>query len=187
MHTNGKLVRAGEQEFTTGQVARMLNVAPRTVSKWFDEGKLGGHRLPGGTGHRLVPRGRLVEFARENHFSLTGLVDPSVLYVGADPKVIQRLEIVLAANEITLLLTPSSFEAGVLLAQQLPAVVVLDCLPFRTDMFNITRVIKRLAPQLERLVVLANEDEASPDDFERFEATVLKRPFDFGKLDHLVA
>ena len=33
--------------FTTGQVAKICKVAPRTVSKWFDSGRLKGYRIPG--------------------------------------------------------------------------------------------------------------------------------------------
>src|SRR5262249_14744586 len=32
--------------FTTGQVAKICKVAPRTVSKWFDSGRLRGYRIP---------------------------------------------------------------------------------------------------------------------------------------------
>ena len=31
---------------TTGEVAKICNVAPRTVSKWFDSGALHGYRIP---------------------------------------------------------------------------------------------------------------------------------------------
>ena len=31
---------------TTGEVAKICNVASRTVSKWFDSGQLKGYRIP---------------------------------------------------------------------------------------------------------------------------------------------
>lgn len=33
--------------YTTGEVARICQVAPRTVSKWFDTGRLKGYRIAG--------------------------------------------------------------------------------------------------------------------------------------------
>ena len=42
---------------TTGDVARICNVASRTVSKWFDSGQLRGYRIPGSTGFRLAVAG----------------------------------------------------------------------------------------------------------------------------------
>ena len=42
--------------FTTGQVAKICKVAPRTVSKWFDSGRLpGAYRIPGSQDRR-IPR-----------------------------------------------------------------------------------------------------------------------------------
>ena len=42
--------------FTTGQVAKICKVAPRTVSKWFDSGRLRGYRIPGSQGPSHSPR-----------------------------------------------------------------------------------------------------------------------------------
>ena len=45
----------GQKEvLTTGEVARICRVAPRTVSKWFDTGKLRGYRIPGSRDRRIV-------------------------------------------------------------------------------------------------------------------------------------
>ena len=51
--------------YTTGQVAKMAEVAPRTVSKWFDSGKLEGYRLPGSQDRR-IPKENLVKFFKEH-------------------------------------------------------------------------------------------------------------------------
>jgi two-component system, OmpR family, response regulator RpaA len=53
------------QVFTTGQVAKMLMVAPRTVSKWFDAGRLRGYRIPGSQDRR-IPREALLKFLGDN-------------------------------------------------------------------------------------------------------------------------
>jgi len=50
--------------FTTGQVAKICKVAPRTVSKWFDSGRLKGYRIPGSQDRR-IPRKYLIEFMTE--------------------------------------------------------------------------------------------------------------------------
>jgi two-component system, OmpR family, response regulator RpaA len=39
--------------FTTGQVATLAGVAPRTVSKWFDSGRLRGWLVPGSRDRRF--------------------------------------------------------------------------------------------------------------------------------------
>src|SRR4051794_27460457 len=50
--------------FTTGQVAKICKVAPRTVSKWFDSGRLRGYRIPGSQDRR-IPREALIKFLKE--------------------------------------------------------------------------------------------------------------------------
>lgn len=55
--------------FTTGQVAKICNVAPRTVSKWFDSGKLRGYRIPGSQDRR-IPRDVLIQFLNDHGMSL---------------------------------------------------------------------------------------------------------------------
>ena len=39
--------------YTTGQIATLLHVAPRTVTKWCDSGRLKCYRLPGSTDRRI--------------------------------------------------------------------------------------------------------------------------------------
>ncbi len=46
---------------TTGDVARICSVAPRTVQKWFDSGLLKGYRVPGSR-HRRIPINELIRF-----------------------------------------------------------------------------------------------------------------------------
>ncbi len=52
--------------FTTGQVAKICKVAPRTVTKWFDSGLLVGYRLPGGMDRR-IPEDSLREFLQRHN------------------------------------------------------------------------------------------------------------------------
>lgn len=62
------------ETLSTGVVAKLLHVAPRTVSKWIDSGRLKGHRLPGSE-HRRVHRADLDAFIKE--YSLQPIVKPS--------------------------------------------------------------------------------------------------------------
>ena len=55
--------------FTTGQVAKICKVAPRTVSKWFDSGRLKGYRIPGSQDRR-IPREYLIRFLKEHGMPL---------------------------------------------------------------------------------------------------------------------
>lgn len=58
-----------KKAFTTGDVARICSVAPRTATKWIDSGKLKGYRIPGSKDRR-IPRENLEEFLVENGMPL---------------------------------------------------------------------------------------------------------------------
>jgi excisionase family DNA binding protein len=45
-----------EKIFTTGEVAKLCRISPRTVCKLFDQGKLGGYRVPGSRDRRIPGR-----------------------------------------------------------------------------------------------------------------------------------
>ena len=64
---------ATHEVFTTGQVAKVCHVAPRTVSKWFDSGCLQGYRIPGSRDRR-IPRASLLMFLRQHSMPTDGLI-----------------------------------------------------------------------------------------------------------------
>jgi AcrR family transcriptional regulator len=57
-------VRLGVEVFTTGMIAGMAGVSPKTVYKWFDSGDLPGWHLHGTGRDRRVARADLLAFAR---------------------------------------------------------------------------------------------------------------------------
>jgi uncharacterized protein (TIGR02996 family)/excisionase family DNA binding protein len=63
---------AARRVFTTGQVAKIVQVSPATVGKWFDSGRLRGYRIPGSQDRR-IPRENLIRFLRQYSMSLEGL------------------------------------------------------------------------------------------------------------------
>ncbi len=113
---------------TTGQVAKICNVAPRTVSKWFDTGQLRGYRIPGSKDRR-IPTDQLVRFMRAHNMPLNGLDTGMV-----------RILLVDDDEERTGLLTKnlendgryevrtaeSAFDAGVVADQFRPHVIFID-------------------------------------------------------------
>ena len=49
-------IPADDQLLTTGDIAQLCSVVPRTVSKWIDSGRLPGFRVPGSRDRRVVCR-----------------------------------------------------------------------------------------------------------------------------------
>lgn len=60
--------------FTSGQVARLCKVGPKTACAWFDKGLLRGYRIPGGRDRRVL-RADLIRFLKDNAMPTWGLED----------------------------------------------------------------------------------------------------------------
>ena len=115
--------------FTTGQVAKICKVAPRTVSKWFDSGRLRGYRIPGSQDRR-IPREYLIKFLKEHGMPLGDLEDEAmakVLVVGQDQVLIENLKRNLPLEKTFKLTTAASgFEAGIQAESFHPDCIVVD-------------------------------------------------------------
>ena len=77
---------------TTGEVAKICNVAPRTVSKWFDTGQLKGYRIPGSKDRR-IPVSQLVRFMKEHGIPFDGVAGGKtrILVVDDESEVVEAL------------------------------------------------------------------------------------------------
>jgi len=69
---------------TTGEVARICNVAARTVSKWIDSGRLEGYRIPGSKDRRVHAQA-LVEFMKLHNIPLGSEADTRTCVLVVDP------------------------------------------------------------------------------------------------------
>ena len=82
---------------TTGQVAKLCSVAPRTVAKWFDSGRLGGYTLPGSQDRR-IPYQELVKFLEAHSMTQhvdslrTSLVSNVIVIGPEDPSIREALQ-----------------------------------------------------------------------------------------------
>lgn len=113
---------------TTGQVAKLCNVAPRTVSKWFDSGTLRGYRIPGSKDRR-IPLNQLIAFMKFHGMPLNGLANdkPLVLVLDNDSATNGVLgEALCEAGEFEVSYAQTAFEAGVAVESLKPAVMVVD-------------------------------------------------------------
>lgn len=61
--------------FTTGQVASICRVCPKTVAKWFDGGELQGFRTPTPSKCRRIERASLVAFMTRHELPLEWLTE----------------------------------------------------------------------------------------------------------------
>ena len=113
---------------TTGEVAKICNVAPRTVSKWFDSGQLRGYRIPGSKDRR-IPLNSLIRFMKAHNIPLDGLQSGKtrILIVDDESEIVEVLEKVLTEQaNYEVESAHSGFSAGVECEKFRPHVMLLD-------------------------------------------------------------
>ena len=113
---------------TTGEVAKICNVASRTVSKWFDSGQLRGYRIPGSKDRR-IPISSLIKFMKNHGIPMDGLMSGStrVLIVDDENEILDTLDKILREQTNYEVRTATNcFEAGVECERFRPHVILLD-------------------------------------------------------------
>lgn len=170
--------------FSTGQVAKICGAAARTVSKWFDDGRLRGFRIPGSMDRR-IPRAELIRFLKANNMPLVelGEVRHKVLLVSTDTHLLARLKELLPDSEShRLYVSPTAFEAGLAVHAIHPDAVIIDLGLGRSEGLAMARRLSGEEPR-PRLVALACEDEGATGQLtEAGFDDVFRRPFDVAAL-----
>lgn len=176
---------------TTGQVARICRVAPRTVSKWFDTGQLRGYRIPGSKDRR-IPKAQLIRFMKAHGIPLEGLQGGArrILIVDADSDLTALLLKTLTETlHYDVRVASSAFEAGAITTEFHPDVLLLDI-----DVVGIEgRLLSRFFaahPELSGVQMIATS--ASLTDSDRHHLLqqgfhhTLRKPFHLSELAEIV-
>ncbi len=172
--------------YTTGQVAKICKVAPRTVSKWFDSGRLKGYRIPGSQDRR-IPREYLIKFLKEHGMPLGELEDETtakVLVVAQDQVLIDNLKRELPPEKsYKLAIAASGFEAGLQAESFRPDCIIVDFSIGRTEALQICQNLRRNQEFAEVILIALLPDDGSNFTLDR--STInesFKKPFDVALL-----
>ena len=178
-----RIMQKKKDVLTTGEVARICNVAPRTVTKWFDSGQLVGYRIPGSRDRR-IPVNELIRFMKAHNMPTESLDKGHmrVLVINSDIQAGRefggQLE-VKGAFEVRL--ADNSFEAGLMAEKFRPQVVFIDLMAGQIDAQQLCRQVREDEELREiKLVAIAGgltDSEAQALVRRGFDA-VLTRPQD---------
>ena len=168
--------------YTTGQVAKICKVAPRTVSKWFDSGRLKGYRIPGSQDRR-IPREYLIKFLKEHGMPLVELEDETtakVLIVAQDQVLIENMKRELPPEKSFKVATAASgFEAGIQVESFTPDCIVVDFSIGRTEALQICQNLRRNPSFSDVILIALLPDDGSSTSFDRSCINeTFKKPFD---------
>jgi CheY-like chemotaxis protein len=118
----------GKNVLTTGDVAKICHVAPRTVSKWFDNGQLRGYRIPGSKDRR-IPVGELIRFMKIHNMPTSELAVGKIRVLIADSNVKTAsalAEILRSKAEYEVQIVQSNFETGSTIQKFTPHVLLVN-------------------------------------------------------------
>ncbi|MDO5309086.1 MAG: helix-turn-helix domain-containing protein [Planctomycetia bacterium] len=168
--------------FTTGQVAKICKVAPRTVSKWFDTGRLKGYRIPGSQDRR-IPRESLIKFLKEHGMPLGELEDETlakVLIVAQDQVLIDNVKRELPAERaFKVAVASSGFDAGIQAESFHPDCMIVDFSIGRQEALQICQNLRR-TPEFSDIIVIALlPDDGAGISYDRSTVNeTFRKPFD---------
>ena len=167
---------------TTGEVAKICNVAPRTVSKWFDSGALHGYRIPGSKDRR-IPLNQLIRFMKQHGMPLNGLMTgcTRVLIVDDEQDIVEVLEKILEGEaKYEVEVAKSGFSAGITAEKVRPHVILLDMHLRDVDGKEVCKQVKA-SPDLQLTKVIAMSGKMSEEELKGLLASgfdgYLKKPF----------
>ena len=165
----------GKNVLTTGEVAKICNVAPRTVSKWFDSGQLKGYRIPGSKDRR-IPVSELTRFMKMHNMPATALPVGKirVLIVDSDKNAASALADVLQTKaDYEVKTVRSNFETGFVAQKFAPHVLLISLLAEGITATDICKNI-RADEDLQTIKVIALANRLSDSE----SAALLQKGFD---------
>jgi len=165
----------GKNVLTTGDVAKICHVAPRTVSKWFDNGQLRGYRIPGSKDRR-IPVSELIRFMKVHNMPTSDLAVGAirVLIADSNEKTASALADVLRDKaDYEVQIVQSNFETGSVIQKFSPHVVLVSLMSERIDATAICKGIKD-NEDLRTIKIIALVNQLSDSE----SAALLQKGFD---------
>lgn len=171
-----------KEVLTTGEVAKICNVAPRTVSKWFDAGQLKGYRIPGSKDRR-IPVSQLVRFMKAHGIPMDGIGTGQirVLVVDDETDVVSTLgRLLKEQTNYDVRTAADGFRAGMECERFKPHVMLLDMHLEGGDAKQVADMVRSSDDlQMTRIVAMSGkltEGQAAQLKSQGFDG-FLKKPF----------
>lgn len=167
---------------TTGEVAKICNVAPRTVSKWFDTGVLKGYRIPGSKDRR-IPVSQLLRFMKDHGIPFDGISSGKtrILIVDDEQEIVDVLQKALSEQANYEVRTATNgFQAGIEADRFKPHVMLLDVHLGEADVRNIANMV-RADDDLQMTKIIAMSGKMTDGQLQTLRTSgfdgYLKKPF----------
>lgn len=161
-----------EKALTTGQIAKICKVAPRTVSLWFDSGRLKGYRLPCGRDRRVL-LSDFVAFAKENNLPIS---INTRWFLGIGLSVMQWGMLKSQLPMVNMVLAESAFDAGYNVKNNRPTGVVIDTIIGSADAHACAARLRSHFPDLPIIFVVGEDVDPATVDQSNI-SQIMQHPF----------
>ena len=165
--SRGQKMTKGKNVLTTGDVARICNVAPRTVSKWFDSGQLKGYRIPGSKDRR-IPVSELIRFMKVHNMPAAVLPVGKIRVLVIDSNgdaALALADLLRTRADYEVKTVTSNFETGIVTQKFAPHVLMINLLAKDIDATEICKNIRATEDlQTIKVIALANQLSDSEAD-----------------------
>ncbi len=176
---------------TTGEVAKLCNVAPRTVTKWFDSGQLKGYRIPGSRDRR-IPTSELIRFMKAHNMPTDALEKGQMRVLIIDSsaeKSRQFAETLQIKGSFETCCAHNSFDAGLLAEKFKPQIILVNLMSNAVNPQQLCTYVRQHQDlQYTKLIAVAsglNENETAALRKKGFDA-VLSNPADADQAVRLI-
>ena len=180
-----------ERNYTTIDIAKLLDVTQKTVARWIDAGKLDAFVTPGG--HRRVYAGVLAEFLKKHKMhlppELEAMDKTRVLVVDDQASIVKAIVRFLnkEADKYDISTAADGFQAGQAISDHNPQLVILDIKLPGIDGFKVCESIRKRNKDTKILAITGYD---TPENKKKIMAcganAYLPKPFEMKKLDKVI-
>lgn len=173
--------------FTTGEAAKICKVSQQTIIRCFDSGQLKGFRVPGSR-FRRIPRDVLYKFMKENGIPTDALESGKrkAAVVDDDESLLELMVDALEADgRFEIRTATNGFEAGMLVKEYKPDVLVLDIMLPDINGKDVCELVNN-DPELDEVKVICISGMVETDKIDELKTAgaddFIQKPFEVDTL-----
>jgi two-component system response regulator VicR len=133
------------KSFSSGDVAKICDVNPRTVIRWIEAKKLKAFKLPG-RGNNRVKHSDLLNFLVQNKIPVPSELiveqEKSCFIVSVEKQLVKNAQRIARNAGFITQIYQHGIESGVEIAQHKPSLIMIDCQTSRVDVTTLTALIE---------------------------------------------
>lgn len=156
------------KSYSSGDVAKICDVTPRTIIRWISSGKLSAFKLPG-RGNNRISHEALFDFLRANAMpipkQLAANNERHCVIIGSDKHLVRHVKRIVRDADYMTHVIADPIEAGLSIASNQPLLVVLDGQALSENAEQTARKIySAMSPSATVILFTDNENNSTSEN-----------------------